>query len=98
MLTVNVHEAKTHLSKLLERIARGESFVIAKAGKPVAKVVPLEEPARKKPQRIGFAEGQFTIPDDFNTMFQEEIEAMFYNSPIFPEERAVVEDEDQPSR
>jgi prevent-host-death family protein len=93
MLTVNIHEAKTNLSKLLERIARGESFVIAKAGKPVAKVSPIDAPEAKKLQRIGAMEGQFTIPDDFNTMFQEEIEDMFYNGPIFPEERAALEDD-----
>jgi prevent-host-death family protein len=86
MLTVNVHEAKTHLSKLLERVARGESFVIAKAGKPVAKVTPIDAPQPKKPQRIGFAEGMFSIPDDFDTMCQQEIEDMFYNGPLFPEE------------
>ena len=85
MLTVNVHEAKTNLSKLLARIAAGESFVIAKAGKPVAKVVPIDAAEPKVPQRIGFATGMFTIPDDFDTMFQEEIEAMFNESKLFPD-------------
>ena len=84
MRTVNVHEAKTHLSKLLDGLARGESFVIAKAGKPVAKVSPIDAPEPKAPQRIGFAKGMFSIPDDFDTMFQEEIEAMFYDSEIYP--------------
>lgn len=74
MKTVNIHEAKTHLSRLLESVAKGESFVIAKSGKPVAKVTPIFE---KPPQRIGFMEGQFQVPDDFDTMFAEEIADMF---------------------
>jgi prevent-host-death family protein len=74
MKTVNIHEAKTHLSRLLEGVANGESFVIAKSGKPVAKVTPISE---KPPQRIGFMEGQFEVPDDFDTMFAEEIADMF---------------------
>ena len=84
MRTVNVHEAKTHLSKLLDGIERGESFVIAKAGKPVARVIPIDAPEPRAPRRIGFAEGMYSIPDDFDTMFQEEIEATFHDSEIFP--------------
>ncbi len=83
MKTVNIHEAKTHLSRLLEGVGQGESFIIAKAGKPVAKVVPIFE---KPPQRIGFLEGQFKVPDDFDTMFAEEIRAMFEDGPLFPDE------------
>ncbi|QYF85713.1 type II toxin-antitoxin system Phd/YefM family antitoxin [Brevundimonas sp. PAMC22021] len=78
MQTVNIHEAKTHLSRLVDRAAKGESFIIAKAGKPMVKVTPIEEAPQKAIQRIGFMEGEFTVPDDFDTMFQEEIEAMFY--------------------
>jgi prevent-host-death family protein len=74
MKTVNIHEAKTHLSRLLEGVANGESFVIAKAGKPVAKVTAYQE---KPPQRIGFMKGQIAVPDDFDTMFAEEIADMF---------------------
>jgi prevent-host-death family protein len=74
MKTVNIHEAKTHLSRLLEGVGQGESFIIAKAGKPLAKVVPFSE---KPPQRIGFMEGQFEVPDDIDTMFAEEIQDMF---------------------
>jgi prevent-host-death family protein len=74
MKTVNIHEAKTHLSRLLEGVANGESFVIAKSGKPVAKVTPIFE---KPQQRIGFMEGQFQVPDDFDKMFAEEIADMF---------------------
>ncbi|CDZ36380.1 Prevent-host-death family protein [Neorhizobium galegae bv. officinalis] len=81
MKTVNIHEAKTHLSRLVEEAAKGEAFVIAKAGKPMVKVVPLEkapveEP--KKKRRIGFLKGQISVPDDFDTMFAKEIEEMFY--------------------
>lgn len=83
MKTVNIHEAKTHLSRLLEGVGQGEPFIIAKAGKPVAKVVPFSE---KPPQRIGFMEGQFTVPDDFDTMFAEEIRSMFEDGPLFPDE------------
>jgi len=75
---VNIHEAKTHLSRLVEEAANGESFVIAKAGKPMVKVIRLDaEPAKPK-RRLGFMEGQFEVPDDFDTMFQKEIEEMFY--------------------
>ena len=83
MKTVNIHEAKTNLSRLIEGVGQGESFIIAKAGKPVAKVVPIFE---KPPQRIGFMEGQFEVPDDFDTMFAEEIRAMFEDGPLFPDE------------
>jgi prevent-host-death family protein len=75
MRTVNIHEAKTNLSRLVDAAAKGESFIIAKAGKPLVKVVPVEAPQVKK--RLGFLEGQFTVPDDFDTMFQDEIEKMF---------------------
>jgi prevent-host-death family protein len=81
MKTVNIHEAKTHLSRLVEEAAKGEGFVIAKAGKPMVKVVPLDEaPAEepKKKRRIGFLKGQISVPDDFDTMFAKEIEDMFY--------------------
>ncbi|CAN7146353.1 type II toxin-antitoxin system Phd/YefM family antitoxin [Neorhizobium sp. LjRoot104] len=77
MKTVNIHEAKTHLSRLIEEAANGEAFVIAKAGKPLVKVVPLEEEPKKK-RRVGFLKGQISVPDDFDTMFAKEIEEMFY--------------------
>lgn len=78
MKTINIHEAKTHLSRLVEQAANGEPFVIAKAGKPMVKVVPIDEAAPKPVKRIGFMEGEFTVPDDFDTMGQEEIEKLFY--------------------
>ena len=75
MRKVNIHEAKTHLSRLVNQAAKGEPFVIAKAGKPMVKVVPLE--AARKMSPIGFMEGEFTVPDDFDTMEQEEIIRLF---------------------
>jgi prevent-host-death family protein len=75
-MEVNVHEAKTHLSKLLERVLLGEEVVIAKAGKPVAKLVPIPE---ERPRfRIGSAKGEFVVPDDFNDPLPKEIESLFY--------------------
>jgi prevent-host-death family protein len=76
MRTVNIHEAKTHLSRLIEAAAKGEPFIIAKAGKPLVKVVPVDAPIA--PKRFDFMKGQFTVPDDFDTMDQEEIEQLFY--------------------
>jgi prevent-host-death family protein len=78
MQTVNIHEAKTQLSKLVEQAAKGESFIIAKAGKPMVQVVALDAPVSQKKRRLGAMEGMYTVPDDFDTMFQEEIEEMFY--------------------
>jgi len=66
MRTVNIHEAKTHLSRLVDQAAKGEPFVIAKAGKPLVKVVALDAPAKAPIRRVGFLEGQYTIPDDFD--------------------------------
>ena len=75
-MEVNIHEAKTHLSKLIARAANGEPFIIAKAGKPLVKVVPLGAPTA--PKRFDFMKGQFTVPDDFETIDQEEIKKLFY--------------------
>ena len=80
METFNIHYAKTHLSQLVERAAKGESFVIAKAGKPLVKVTALEEAPERAPQIIGFMKDGLSVPDDFDTMFQKEIEEMFYGS------------------
>jgi len=78
MLTVNIHDAKTRLSKLIDMAVKGEPFVIAKAGKPMVKVTAIEAPEPVKKRRIGFLKGQLKVPDDFDTMGQEEIERMFY--------------------
>jgi prevent-host-death family protein len=77
MKTVNIHEAKTQLSKLMEQASKGESFVIAKAGKPIVKVTPLSTPVGADVRRLGFMAGCISVPDDFDRMGQEEIEALF---------------------
>ncbi len=77
MKTVNIHDAKTHLSRLVEQAASGEPFVIAKAGKPLVKVVALGAPAAAQAKRIGFLAGQIDVPDDFDRMGQAEIERLF---------------------
>jgi prevent-host-death family protein len=79
MLTVNIQEAKTHLSQLVDRAARGEPFIIAKAGKPLVKVVPLETPEPGQVRRLGFMAGQIVVPDDFDRMGEAEIEQLFGN-------------------
>ena len=75
MKTVNVHEAKTHLSKLLESVSKGEEVVIAKAGKPVARLV--RETPRKRFRVLGTMRGKFVVPDDFNDPLPE-FERLFY--------------------
>lgn len=78
---VNIHEAKTHLSRLVEEAVNGRPFIIAKAGKPLAKVVPLDEPVVDVKRRIGFLKGTFTLPDDFDEIdkqLDKEIEDLFY--------------------
>ena len=77
MKTVNIHEAKTQLSKLIEQASKGESFVIAKAGKPVVKVTALSTPTDAQVRRLGFMAGQISVPDDFDRMGKEEIERIF---------------------
>jgi prevent-host-death family protein len=77
MKTVNIHQAKTHLSKLIEQASKGESFVIAKAGKPVVKVTALSTPTDAQVRRLGFMAGQISVPDDFDRMGKEEIERIF---------------------
>jgi prevent-host-death family protein len=75
-MEVNIHEAKTHLSRLLERVAMGEEVIIAKAGKPVAKLVPIKQ--AKRGFKFGSAKGEFTVPEDFNDPLPKEIEDLFY--------------------
>lgn len=77
MQTVNIHEAKTHLSRLIEQAAKGESFIIAKAGKPLVKVMPLNAPEAGQLKRMGFMAGQIAVPDDFDQMGGAEIEQLF---------------------
>lgn len=80
MRTFNIHEAKTHLSRLVDEAERGEPFVIAKAGKPKVKVVPLDDPPASAKRRLGFMKGMYTLPDNFDEVDKEldkEIEGMF---------------------
>ena len=78
MDTIYIHQSKTHLSRLVEKAARGESFIIAKAGKPMVKVVPLDAKEERAVKRIGFMKGRIKVPDDFDTMGAEEIRRMTY--------------------
>jgi len=73
----NIHEAKTHLSRLIDLAAKGEPFVIAKAGKPLVKVEALSPAELPKRMRTGFMKGEFEVPDDFDRMGSDEIERMF---------------------
>jgi prevent-host-death family protein len=75
MHVVNIHEAKTHLSRLIEGAVRGESFIIAKAGTPLVKVTALEAPPISR--RLGFLAGLISVPEDFDRMGATEIEALF---------------------
>jgi prevent-host-death family protein len=77
MRTVNIHDAKTQLSKLVDQAAKGESFVIAKAGKPMVKVTALSTPAASQTKRRGFLAGQIVVPKDFDEMGAVAIEKMF---------------------
>jgi prevent-host-death family protein len=77
MKTVNIHQAKTQLSKLIEEASKGEPFIIAKAGKPVVKVTALSAPIGAQVRRLGFMAGQISVPDDFDQMGKDEIERIF---------------------
>jgi prevent-host-death family protein len=77
MRTVNIHEAKTHLSRLVEKAAQGESFIIAKAGRPLVKVQPLDAAEQLATSRLGFLAGDISVPDDFDGMGQDQIEQLF---------------------
>ena len=75
MQTVNIHDAKTHLSRLVDEVARGREIVIAKAGKPVARLVPLAARPRKK--QFGLLKGRIRIPADFDAPLPDEVLALF---------------------
>jgi prevent-host-death family protein len=81
MRTVNMHEAKTHLSRLVEAAARGEPFVIARAGRPLVKVSAIEEPAAPVLRRTGFLAGRIRTPEDFDRMGAGVIGALFDAAP-----------------
>jgi prevent-host-death family protein len=75
--TFSINEAKKHLSRLVEKASRGEAFIIARAGKPLAKVVPMNTQPSKQIRRTGFLEGAFSIPEDFDQMGSQTITALF---------------------
>jgi prevent-host-death family protein len=77
MRTVNIHEAKTYLSRLVDEAAKGEPFIIAKAGKPLVKVMALDAPSGAQRRRLGFLAGQISVPKDFDRMGRAEIEKLF---------------------
>jgi len=75
MRTVNIHEAKTHLSKLVDQAVAGDSFVIAKAGNPLVTVTRITR--RAEPRRVGFLADAIKVPADFDQMGRQEIEQLF---------------------
>jgi len=77
MRTFNIHEAKTHLSRLIEAASRGEGFIIARAGKPLVRVLPIDAAETDRKMQLGFLQGAFSVPDDFNDFAADEIAAMF---------------------
>lgn len=77
MKTVNIHEAKTHLSRLVDEAARGEPFIIAKSGKPIVRVTAIDSPVPSAMRRIGFLEGRIDVPDNFDEIGRKEIEQIF---------------------
>ena len=80
MRTFNIHEAKTHLSRLVDEAENGDPFIIAKAGKPMVKVVAIDAPKVSAKRRIGFMKGMYTLPDNFEEIdkqLDKEIEKLF---------------------
>jgi len=75
-MQVNIHEAKTHFSKLIIQASKGEDIIIARAGKPVARLIALEKPIR--PRKPGSAKGQITMSDDFDAPLPKDILESFY--------------------
>ena len=80
MKTVGVHEAKTHLSRLIDQAVKGEPFVIAKGGTPMVKVMAIDTPSAGQQRRLGFMAGQYSVPDDFDRMGGEDIARLFESS------------------
>jgi len=72
-----MHEAKTRLSQLVDKVSKGQPFIIARAGTPVARVVAIDSPGPGEQKRLGFLAGEFTVPDDFDHMGQDEIADLF---------------------
>jgi prevent-host-death family protein len=72
---INIHEAKTHLSRIVEEVAAGKEVIIAKAGKPMARLVPMRRAVTKK--HLGLLKGKITIPPDFNSPLPETVVRLF---------------------
>ncbi len=83
MLTINIHEAKTHLSRFVEQAPAGEEIIIAEAGKPIAKRVPLH--SRPQRRKLGIAAGEFTVPDNFDAPLPDDVLRLFYEGSIEPD-------------
>ena len=81
MQTVNIHEAKTHLSRLVDEAAQGKVFIIAKAGKPMVKVLPLSDGDLEGTEKLGFMSGEIEVPDDFDSFGAKEIIRLFEGKP-----------------
>lgn len=77
MQTVNIHEAKTNLSRLIAQAGQGEPFIIAKAGKPLVKVIAINTPGGEQRRRLGFMKGILKVPDDFDRMGGDAIANLF---------------------
>ena len=82
MRTFNIQEAKTHLSRLVDQAAKGEAFIIAKAGRPLVKVMPLDAPTGSDIKRIGFMAGEIEVPDDFDEIGRKNIERLFTSGEV----------------
>ena len=80
MQTVNIHEAKTHLSRFVDQAAAGDEIVIARAGRPVARLVALA-PAKSQPRPLGLGNDRFTLPKNFDSLHASEIQQMFEATP-----------------
>jgi prevent-host-death family protein len=78
METVNIHEAKTHLSRLIEKAVAGEDVIIAKSGKPIVRLTQID--ATPKRRKLGILDGLYDVPEDIDTPFEQEIEKMFYGT------------------
>ena len=81
MQTINIHEAKTHLSRLVDEAAKGNVFIIAKAGKPLVKVMPLAAAELKGAEKLGFMSGEIAVPDDFDSLAATEMIQLFEGKP-----------------
>lgn len=83
METVNIHQAKTHLSRLVQRVEAGEEIILARGGKPVARLVPLAQPGERR--QFGRMKGMIRVADDFDDPLPDDIISAFEDGPVFPD-------------